>query len=221
MTTTCDSRPRARAQWLLPCAAVLPLLAALGCGGTSIASQYDRWAAFDRYASYSIQPGPIRNEGTVVGGPNELVQDRIDTALVSQLNARGLLATTKGEADLIVTYTASEGERQELVRGRTGPEATGTYAGRAIWVQEYREAQLIIDVIDTEQQKVVWRSTARGMNQKLRDPEFIQQAVERSLAEFPRGLGQRAAPAASAGAKTTTTEKDETVGSLTEQEPGG
>jgi hypothetical protein len=185
-TRSVDSRNSQRAL-LAAIGLVLALSAAFGCAGTSVVAKYDKWAAFDRYDSYSIQPGTVRNDGSIVGGPNQLVQNRIDGALGSQLSARGLAPADRNSADLIVTYAASEGTRQELVRGRTGPLTDSTYAGRAIWVQEYREALLVIEVIDNEKQLVVWRAIARGMNEKLIDPVFIKDAVGMALAQFPRG----------------------------------
>jgi Domain of unknown function (DUF4136) len=167
----------------LAVAALAAAALATGCG-TSVVSQRDTKARFDKYASYTIEPGPVSTDDAVTAVPNLLVQKRVNESLGKALAAKGLEPKGPEYADLIVTYSGSEGDRQELVRGRMGP-VVGLYSGQDLWVQDYREARLVIDVIDANTQKVVWRSTARGLNKTFRDPEFVRKTVEESLAEFP------------------------------------
>jgi hypothetical protein len=168
---------------------VAALLAA--CGSTSVINQRDDTATFDRYASFTIEPGPITTDDAVTAGPNQLAQRRVDESIGSAMAAKGLTPAKPDEADLIVTYSASERDRQELVRGRMGP-VVGTFSGTDLWVQDYREARLVIDVIDPVSQKVVWRSTARGLNQTFRNPEFVRRTVEEALTGFPQAAPRAA-----------------------------
>ncbi len=155
------------------------------CGSTSVVNQRDETATFDRYQSFTIEPGPVTTDDAVTAGPNQLAQRRVDESIGSAMAAKGLSPAKSDEADLIVTYSASERDRQELVRGRMGP-VVGTFSGTDLWVQDYREARLVIDVVDPVSQKVVWRSTARGLNQTFRDPEFVTKTVAAALEGFPR-----------------------------------
>jgi hypothetical protein len=159
-------------------------LLASGCGSTSVVSQRDTNARFERYGSYSIEPGPIVTDDALAAGPNKLAQKRVDESIGRELSAKGLTLDKPDQADLIVTYSASERDRQELVRGRMGP-VVGTFSGTDLWVQDYREALIVIDVIDAAQQRVVWRSTVRGLNQTFRDPEFVRKTVNEALEDFP------------------------------------
>ena len=163
-------------------ASVAAALAA-GCG-TSVVSQRDTKARFDKYTSYTIEPGPVTVDDAIAAVPYQLAQKRVNESLGKALAAKGLEQENPEYADLIVTYSGSERDRQEIVRGRMGP-VVGTFSGQDLWVQDYREARLVIDVIDANTQKVIWRSTARGLNKTFRDPEFVQKTVEEALEEFP------------------------------------
>jgi Domain of unknown function (DUF4136) len=158
---------------------------AAGCGSTSVVNQRDKTATFERYGSFSIEPGPVTTDDAVTAGPNQLAQKRVNDVIGTEMSAKGLALAKPEDADLIVTYTASERDRQEIVRGREGP-VIGTFSGTDLWLQDYREARLVIDVIDASAQKVVWRSTARGLNQTFRDPEFVRKTVVEALTGFPQ-----------------------------------
>jgi hypothetical protein len=167
-------------------AAMLAGTAGPGCGTTSLTTARDERAEFDRYGSYFISSGPVVTDQAVTAVPDELVQDRIDAELAQELAAKGLHPAHPWTADLIITYTARAEDKQELVDDGFGPEVWPVN-NTNVWVQNYREAVLVIDARDAETRKSVWRTTTRTKNQDFHDPEFVANVVNEAMQRFPAG----------------------------------
>ena len=169
----------------MPAGAALTACAmvAAGCGTTTVSTVRDQRANLDRYESYAIAPGPVVTDKAVTVVPDELVQDRIDRRLGGELTAKGLSPAPAASADVIVTYLARARDRQEIVDNDFGLEPW-PYYGDA-WVQSYREAVLIIMVLDAATKEPVWRVTARTKNEDFHDPEFVARIVSKAMEKFP------------------------------------
>ncbi len=165
---------------------VSALAAATGCGTTSLTTAYDERMEFDRYGSYFISSGPVVTDRAVTAVPDQLVQGRIDAELVQELAAKGLRPAQPWTADLIITYVARAEDKQELVDDGFGPELWPVNNTNA-WVQNYREAVLVIDARDAETRKSVWRTTTRTKNQDFHDPEFVANVVNEAMQRVPAG----------------------------------
>ena len=106
-----------RARALLSCALIA------GCGSTSVVNRRDETATFERYESFTIESGPITTDDAVTAGPNQLAQRRVNESIGTEMAAKGLAPAKPEDADLIVTYSASERARAPALGGR----------GRARW----------------------------------------------------------------------------------------
>jgi hypothetical protein len=176
------------------CAAALVACAALaGCSGTHVTTDYDRKANFARYRTYALQRGHVV-EQDAPHTRDTLVEDRIVAAIQQELATKGLQpAPDQAHADLIATYTAGARTKQELQStwdgGYWGPGFDDWYWGGAgygdVWIEEYREGTLVIDLIDAQTKKLVWRAIAKAENKNFRSAEYIDKAVDKAMDKYP------------------------------------
>jgi hypothetical protein len=182
------------ARTVLVLATVLTL-ASVGCVGFSVSMDYDPETDFSGYRSwYWLPPSPT-------GDPridNDLVANRVHGAVERSLAARGYVKTSTGEGDFGVGYHGFiEGkiDIQTVDRyygygpgwGRYGMGYGGV--GTETYVDQYDEGTLILDVVDTRSQKLVWRGSTSARVRENDSPknrdERTQKAVDAILAEFP------------------------------------
>jgi hypothetical protein len=168
-------------------ALLLPL--GIGCATVSTKADYDRATDFSKYHTFSIQAGKLVREGVGDTG-NTIVRDRIAAAIRDELTARGLRPGDQS-ADLVVRFVGGARTRQELDTALTpmyGPYYAGP-VGSDVWVRDYQQGTLVIDLVDSSNDKLVWRSVATAEDQDFTKEEFIRKAVAKSLAQFPPGKG--------------------------------
>lgn len=163
--------------------ALAAALAVTACGTTSVTTDHVEQPKLESYGSYFIAPGPVMTDDAVTAVPDQLVQDRIDAELGQELGGRGLDRVEPWAADLIVTYTAQARDLQQVVYDDFGLEPW-PFNGD-VWVKTYRETTLVIDVLDAETHRPVWRATARTKNKDFHDPQFVSKIVNRAMKDFP------------------------------------
>lgn len=157
------------------------VLLGMGCATTHVRTDHDPNARFSQYRTFALSQGQVINEG-LIDQRDTLIKDRINTALKEELTSKGLEPTNLNP-DLIVTYTAGARTKQELTSywGDTYAYTPMPYQ----WSTEYREGTLVIDLIDANTNKLVWRSVARAEDKDFRKPENIEKAVDKALDKFP------------------------------------
>jgi len=155
-----------------------------------------------QYRTFALKRGQVLYEG-IPDKRDTLTRDRINTAVQEGLSEKGLQPTNLNP-DLIVTYTAAERSVPEItsywgtsywVNGSSGYWPTRywdggyygpTYAAAPYWdVTEVRQKVLVIDLIDANTNKLVWRSIARAGNKDFRKPEVVEKTVDKALEHFP------------------------------------
>ncbi len=164
-----------------------------GCAGAQVKTDADEDADFSRYRSYALQRGRVLSDEAAPNvSDNPLLEERIQQAIARELARKGLEPTDPSRADLIATYTASARTRQELET--VAPAVPGFepydewYWGPGyedVWVDEYREGTLVIDLIDANTRKLVWRAIARAKSQDFADAEFIRGTVDDAIEKYP------------------------------------
>ena len=181
----------------------LAICAGTGCATTQVRTDQDRSAPMSQYRTFALKQGKIVNEG--VPDPRDtLTRDRINDALQEELASKGLQQTNLNP-DLIVTFTAGESTQRKVVSNwgdsyaadgywlaGPGPSYWGPpYGGNAYsvapwqWTQLSRQGVIVIDVIDANTNKLVWRSTARAEGLDFRKPKNIDKAVGKALDKLP------------------------------------
>jgi hypothetical protein len=164
-----------------------------GCAGAQVKTDSDENADFNRYRSYALQRGRIvSDESAPDVSNNPLLEERIRQAIARELARKGLQPTDPSRADLIATYTASTQTREMLdtvVPAEPGFEPYDEwYWGPGygdVWVDEFHEGTLIIDLIDADTRKLVWRAIARAESKDFADADFIRGTVDKAIKKYP------------------------------------
>ena len=123
---------------------------------------------------------------------NSLTGDRILDAVNAGLAAKGY-RQVKANADFEVAVHGGSQDRVQVTDwGYTyGPRGTYWGGSRGVDVYQYREGTLILDIVDANTNKLIWRGTARKALDPNPTPEqrtkTISEAVENILKNFPPG----------------------------------
>ncbi len=171
--------------------AVSALLLA-GCSSVSVSRDYDDSANFSSLKTYAWQHAAQPK----TGNPridNDLMDERIRSAVDAQLAAKGFLLVEKTNADCLVAYFVEYKQRigGSSVSFGMGTGGYGRYGGVGYntSVSDYDEGHLTIDIIDPASGKNIWRgvgrrSTYEGSNPK-KMTKVINTSVSRILGKFP------------------------------------
>lgn len=168
---------------------LVALLAATGCASLNVQTSYDPTASFGEHRAFRFRadPGEARN---LAGIDNPAVVREIEREIRRALLERGY--EESDDAGLEIGFHAA-------VTDRVDSETWTTYYGyrwRGVWVEEtevraYDEGTLAIDIIDAEQDLLLWRGTASAEVSGLRDAQrrqdVIREAVREILERFPPG----------------------------------
>jgi hypothetical protein len=140
----------------------LPTLIAILATTCSLAGtrvDYDRTVDFSTYHTYSWQDGTL--------AMHERVQETIEQAIDGQLGAKGLARQTS-DGDLLIVAHASMARDTGVPADRTGggdwpgwDDRGGSRDGPGE-VSEIPAGTLIVDIVDAETRKLVWRGIASG-----------------------------------------------------------
>lgn len=170
------------------------------CSTVTVSTDYDHAAAFGKYKTYSLAPSA---NGRTLSPTSEAA---LSNAIRTQLAARGITESTSGKGDLaIVRHVFTEdkvsvqqytdwgyGYGTGAVVGSGWPYGYGSYnmwagAPRTYTdVSQYTEGTLILDVVDTSTQKLVFRGTATAVVSGTDNASKIEKAVEKMVATLPK-----------------------------------
>ena len=154
-----------------------------GCSSISTNFDYDAKADFAALQTYRWLPPP-KNPAV-----NSLSRDRILAAVNTGLIAKGYRQVNANADFEVAIHGGSQDRVQVTDWGYTyGPR--GAYrGGRGVDVYQYREGTLILDIVDANTHKLIWRGTARKALHSNPTPEertkTINAAVEKILKGFP------------------------------------
>jgi len=156
--------------------------AVLGCGSSiDINHDFDQAANFAGYRTFQWMT-PDHQANSLMGG-------RIEKAVMSQLEAKGI-QNVSDNPDLLVTYHAGKEGKVEVnsygynyAPGYGRGAYRGGYGG-GIDTYNYTQGTLIIDIIDAVKQELVWRGTATGVMDENPDPNKIDKKVNEVVAKI-------------------------------------
>ncbi len=164
----------------------LSLLAAGCAAGIQVEMDYDPGQDFSNFKNYAWHDQ--------VSAPNQLVETRIRSAIDDGLAARGYLRVeSAGDADFRVSFTAVA--EQALKFDSVSSSMTyrrrgwGAGVGTTTRVREYTRGTLIIDVIDSSGENLLWRGASARKLLQERTPEDkdrdAREIVTAILQQFP------------------------------------
>ncbi len=167
-----------------------------GCSSMQLAWDYDAQAAFPVLHSYDWLPVPEPGASQV---RDNLLDARIRSAVDAQLQKKGFLRDI-GSPDFLVAYHIAIDERLSVTYlnelygygpGWGNPRYLRSYGrpGREATVSEYQVGTLILDVVQAQDRRLIWRGSASAEVYPDLSPEArekrIRTAVEKILAPFP------------------------------------
>lgn len=162
---------------LLPVVLVLLLS---GCAA-KVVTDYDSNATFTGYEQWAFAAGENRSYTTLDGS-------RVEAAVAREMEARGLAQTDAEAADLLVNYRIDEVERLDTTGFSYG---LGFGRGRFGWglstappVREVREGQLVVELVDTGTDRVVWRGASKRYLNENQSSETRQELIDEVVAEM-------------------------------------
>jgi hypothetical protein len=187
---------------------LLVVFALVGCYGTSniYQSEKTKGVDFKKYKTYAWLPTTDTAYTKIVS--KKKVERALVAEVIKQLTARGMTLDTL-HPDCLFTYTLVMNKTYQV--GQQPPEIFNQqqyapmYAGQAqvytyipysgptyysggLDVTTYREGSLVIDMIDRQENKVVWRSSVQGKqdeDNRLGVKTNIDQAVPKMFKKFP------------------------------------
>ena len=166
------------------------LLAALylaGCAPISVSVDYDPQVDFSGYRSWGWLPEPTATGNPRVDDP--MLHQRIRWAIEAQLESRGFVAAA--DPQMRVGYHLST-ERKLYVRTVNSPYAYRYTDGRTTeirgeattYVNEYERGMLVIDIVDTVHDALVWRGVGERQLRNQPTSEQVERSVRQVVAEI-------------------------------------
>ncbi len=165
------------------------VLALTGCA-SNVVTDYNPSAVFGNYATWAFAEGA--GSGTVVS----LDGRRVQSAIEREMKREALRKVAAEDADLLASWRIVEEERLEQIGVGLG---FGLGRGNFGWglasappVREVEEGKLVVELVDTELNEVVWRAASRRYLNENQSPEkrreLIDEVVEEMFSKYPPGL---------------------------------
>lgn len=164
------------------------LLLVWGCSSISYHHDFDRDADFTSYKTFGWmeQPAPAGGGARVAEERNPLVEKRIKVSVDRQLIEKGLRRVNTNPDLWVAYYTGYQDKIDVTDYGYRYSMDYWGYGGRQIDVYQYQEGTLIIDLIDSKAQELVWRGSATGTVDSNPSPEKIEKKINEVVANMFR-----------------------------------
>lgn len=175
------------------CVLVAVLAVVSGCSSISVQRDYDQSVDFSALQTYAWK----YEEQPKSGNPrvdNDLLDDRIRTAVESDLETKGFEREEALHADFLVAYYVQykrriSGDTWMFGIGSGFYDGYGGGVGVNTTINDYDEGYLTIDIIDRTTDKTIWRGVGRRATYDASKPEkvtaIVNSAVSRIMRDFP------------------------------------
>jgi hypothetical protein len=167
-----------------------------GCASTmNVSSHVQSGLDFEQYRTYDWGPADALPTGDARLDKNPFFQDHVEGAVDKQLASRGLERSAPGKADLLIHYHASI-DRRLNVNVADRQYGYCYQDDCPAYVSEYEAGTLVVDVVDTRTNRVIWRSWAQDsvepmLNNADTMERKINEGVTRMMERFPVARGRR------------------------------
>jgi hypothetical protein len=169
-----------------------------GCSTMVVSYDYDPEADFALLKSYGWIPEPRKPTGDPRIDHNTLLEERIEKAVESQLDAKGYVKQASGTPDFWLAYYVTLDRKTAVTMLNShygyGPGwgwglRYGGYGLPSSYAYEYDEGTLILDVVEPATRRLLWRGYATDEVNLSQGPKADQkqtnEAVRRLLEGFP------------------------------------
>lgn len=156
-----------------------------GCSSVTVTRDYNVSTDFSRLKTFAWQ----HEKQPETGNPqidNDLIDERVRTAVERELRAKGFQMTDKGSADFWVSYFIEYKQRisGSSVSFGVGGGRYGRYSGVGYdtGISDYEEGYLTIDILNPADEKNFWRGVGRRRAYESSNPARITKIVNASVA---------------------------------------
>ena len=166
--------------------------AVTGCATMMVSSHVQRDIDFARYRTYDWGPADALPTGDPRLDHNPFFKDHMQGAVEKHLAVRGLELSSGGTPDLLIHYHANVTQRIDV--NRVDRQYGYCYGEDCnVRVMEYEAGTLVLDVVDTRTNRVVWRGWAQDSLEGVIDNQdrmerMINEAVAQMMERLPRAL---------------------------------
>ncbi|MEW6997012.1 DUF4136 domain-containing protein [Colwelliaceae bacterium BS250] len=145
-----------------------------------VESDYKEDFDFSKVGTYYLVESDITKNIKV----SELDKDRIDKAIKNEFKNKKKIPVKKEDADVLVSYFIITKDNLEVNAFNGGYSHLGGYGTglHEVNVKQYTEGTLVIDFIDNDSKKLVWRSSVSKPLKNKGTPEQRQQIVQEVIA---------------------------------------
>lgn len=172
-------------------AALLLVLVVTACASTPTAvMDYDRSFDFTPVRNIAIQPINRMGAGSVV--ISDMQVDRINQALTDELGRRGYqVVADNAQADMLLTWHLITQERMDVRSYNTSSRYNcwNCSSTSDVRITQSTQGTFIVDLIDPQSLRSVWRSTWQSRLRDQPDPERAEEnrraAATAIFAQFP------------------------------------
>lgn len=170
---------------------VLGALLLSGCSGVRVTTDFDRDADLASLRSWAWTPVEREETGDLRADSPFLIQ-RIEKSIERALAGMDLQKTEAESADFLVEYRVVVDSRFDAVEipatfGFGG--YWGGFYGSRVRVDQYETSTLVIDFLDRESQRLLWRGSGEARLRDYGSPEDrakrVQRTVDAILKHFP------------------------------------
>ncbi len=176
------------------------LLLVGGCSTLRVSSDFNPTYDFTRLKTYAwLDDGKAVSSDARVN--NDLIVERVRSAVESSLAAKGYVKTDAASADFVVSWLGAIDKKLQVesIDHFYSPYGYGALARDPYWnrgrglrtttAREYEEGTIIVDVLDPGQHKLIWRGSGTDRIGSNNSPEKvtrnINEAVSAIMASFP------------------------------------
>lgn len=176
------------------------VVALLGACATpmKISVDHNPDADFSDLKTYNWLPEPQKKAGDP-RVDNELMDKRVRITVEAQLNSMGYEKVTEGKPDFKLGYYVAIKEKTDVTYinnyygygpgWHTNPAAGPGYAPVQPVEVTYEVGTLIVDVVDSETNELMWRGWAQAEINTVKPPKEegkqLKEAVQKIFAQFP------------------------------------
>jgi hypothetical protein len=171
--------------------AALAALALTGCATMNVSSHIERGVDFAQFRTWDFGPADALPTGDPRLDNNPFFKDYLEGAVGKELEARHFERTTSGTPDLLVHYHANISKTFDVngVDMRSGY----CYDNCQPNVTEYEQGTIVVDVVNTHTNQVVWRGWAQdSIDGVIDNQEWLRKEVTTAIGKmmelFPRQL---------------------------------
>ena len=158
----------------------------------NVSSHVERGVDFAQYRTWDWGPADALPTGDPRLDNNPFFKDYFEGGVEKQLALRHFERSASGTPDLLIHYHANISQRFEV--NGVDTQRGYCYDNCEPRVIDYEEGTLVLDIVDTRTNRVVWRGWAQSnmsgvIDNQDRLARQINEAVTRMMERFPPRLG--------------------------------